>query len=159
MVVFSVFLLKVFQKYKSLNFEWIQLSILDNTFRYLSPSFWIIILPLQQTFLWPSPVHCPCFQCKKGLCCEHMALFGSYLFIIIIFSNLQRCVSGPPQGDPPAVCHEEDKSSEPGSEEPDPTSFCGARHPHFCREPLCRLHVLLIWNTTSPLHGHGICRR
>lgn len=45
---------------------------------------------------------------------------------------LQGCVSGPPQGDPPTICHEKDKSSEPGAEEPDPTGFCGARHPYFC---------------------------
>lgn len=44
----------------------------------------------------------------------------------------QGCVSGPPQGDPPAICHEKGQSSEFGIEEPDPAGFCRARHPNFC---------------------------
>ena len=51
-------------------------------------------------------------------------------------SNVDRVVqdrgrlSGVPEGDPPMVYHDEDKSSEPGPEEPDPTGVCEERHPH-----------------------------
>lgn len=71
----------------------------------------------------------------------------------------QRCVSGSAQGDKAAVRHEKDQQAESDFEESDTTSLCGERHPYLRRKPLCGVHVLLLWDTAAPVHGHGICWR
>ena len=68
-------------------------------------------------------------------------------------------VPGPAQGDPAALRHEEDQPPEPGAEEPDPAGLRGARHPHLRREPLRGVHVLLLRDPETPLHGDGVCGR
>lgn len=71
----------------------------------------------------------------------------------------QSCVSGSAQGNEAAVCHEKDQQTEPDFEESNTTGFCGERHPYFCWEPVRGVHVLLLWDTAAPVHGHGICWR
>ena len=68
----------------------------------------------------------------------------------------QRCLPGASPGDTAAIRHEEDQQAEPDPEEPDPAGLRGARHPDLRREPLRRLHVLLLRDPTAPLHGHGV---
>lgn len=72
---------------------------------------------------------------------------------------MQSCVSGASQGDPSALCHEEDQPAEPDTEEPNPAGVCGAGHSHLCWKPFRGVYVLLLWDTEAPVHGHGVCWR
>lgn len=56
----------------------------------------------------------------------------------------QRCLPSAPQRDAAAFCNEENQQAEPYLAESDPAGFCREGHPHFCRKPLRRLHVLLL---------------
>lgn len=83
-----------------------------------------------------------------------------YLISFVLYSSvspaLQRRLPGAPQGDTSAFRHEEDQQAESDPEESDPAGVCGEGHTHICGEPLRRLHVLLLRNATTPLHGHGV---
>lgn len=76
-----------------------------------------------------------------------------------LFTAMQGCVSCAPQGNPSALCHEEDKPAKPDFKKSDPAGVCGARHPHLCWKPICGFYVLLFWDAEAPLHGDGVCGR
>lgn len=80
----------------------------------------------------------------------------SWLFKLLI---PQSCLSGSAQGIKAAVCHEKDQQAEPDFKEPNTTGICGERHPDLCRKPFRGVHVLLLWDTAAPVHGHGVCWR
>lgn len=88
------------------------------------------------------------------------AVFLNTSFLLLLFSSvspaLQRRLPGATQGDTSAFRHEEDQQAESNPEESDPAGVCGEGHTHICGEPLRRLHVLLLRNATTPLHGHGV---
>ncbi len=69
----------------------------------------------------------------------------------------QSCVFSQTQRDAAALCYEEDQQTKPDPEEPDPAGVRGAGHPDLRWEPLRGQHVLLFWDTPSPVYGYGVC--
>lgn len=97
-----------------------------------------------------------CWDFKSCVVCSRIKNFNHYLHTDLSV-DLQGCVPGKAPWDAAAVCHEEDQPAELDPEEPDPAGVCGAGHSDVCRESFCGQHVLLLWDKTALVHGHGVC--
>jgi len=88
----------------------------------------------------------------------HLGTISPFRFHSSVSPSLQCRLPGATQGDASALCHEKDQQAESDPEEPDPAGVRGEGHPHLRGESVCRLHVLLLWDAETSVHGHGICR-